>query len=308
MKLYGTKSTAKKHGDMIVGYTLCKFGNVLDHKDILNEILETESTKRHFYEYISKTVPVKLFLDIDIDRSKTDLSEESIITQIKELFPTYQKLIVLESHNETKYSYHILFDILDQDNNNVYYQNVSVVKELVQNVIKTSKLEISKYIDCSVYREGVFRTIYSTKEKGSYRPFVKSKYSDEFEDLDSFVTYLKEPYQIVCGVDQVEEIPNIQLTELNDSDIKIIKAYIKQKYHYKSKEILDIIINNEFNNITVALDDRECPLAGREHKSNHQYIIIDKNSSKQKCHDTECIGKHNVNNRTSYPKMIKYKK
>ena len=49
-----------------------------------------------------------------------------------------------------------------------------------------------------------------------------------------------------------------------------------------------------------------CEFIERDHRSNHQYIIIDLISSKQKCHDSDCINKrHNEILYENYPESLR---
>jgi hypothetical protein len=76
--------------------------------------------------------------------------------------------------------------------------------------------------------------------------------------------------------------------ELDDNDMEIIKKFIHKEYHHFPNTVREIIIDRQFNCIVVALTQKFCPFKEREHRSNHQYIIIDTTSAKQKCHDSDC--------------------
>ena len=72
-------------------------------------------------------------------------------------------------------------------------------------------------------------------------------------------------------------------TELTKSDIDVIRKFVRKFYKYKFRDIREIKINTMINCIVVALNDTFCYNIDREHNSNHQYIVIDAYSSKQKC-------------------------
>jgi hypothetical protein len=93
--------------------------------------------------------------------------------------------------------------------------------------------------------------------------------------------------------------------ELTIQDCDIIKQFVRKNYKYRNKDIREILINHTLNCINVNLHDTFCFNLDREHKSNHQYIIIDTYSSKQKCHDTDCLDfKHNEIKINSFPKEL----
>jgi P4 family phage/plasmid primase-like protien len=232
------------------------------------------------------------------------------------------KTVILESHNELKRSYHIIVHTKSEDNKNVIFKNVKGFKKMTEYMFPN--LCKSKIVDISVYREGVFRTYLSTKS-GEYRPLIKSDLSDPFDFCDTFVcenqmnnttviidtlnfkkpqstrnskrknnnTTIKETVQetfegtiedTMGGT--VDYLP-IQ-TELTNDDCDIIRRFVRKFYKHKVADIRDIKLDNSINCIVIALNDRFCYKIDREHTSNHQYIVIDTYSSKQKCHDTEC--------------------
>jgi len=170
--------------------------------------------------------------------------------------------------------------------------------------------DVQKLIDCCIYREGLFRTIYSSKSK-EFRPFIKNIYSDNFEDVETFVTYYTSK---VYKIFPVNTIPTENLESgvgtrsvsiesgvgnrsgnveqgksvLEAQDEKVIKNFIRKFYHYKYDDIRGIIVDNNFNCIIVALNDKFCGNVDREHKSNYQYILFNSSGSRQKCHDPDC--------------------
>ena len=113
--------------------------------------------------------------------------------------------------------------------------------------------------------------------------------------------------QHVAAVREVlldEAIVNVP-QELSTKDKTEIKKFVKTVYHHKPRTIRDILVNTELNCITVALNEKHCEFFEDEHKSNHQYIIIDTTSAKQKCHDSDCKDKkHNEIKLHKYPKEL----
>lgn len=244
------------------------------------------------------------------------------------------KKIILESHLEdVKRSYHIIFRIFNE-NKPIYFKNVRGFKRIISDLF--NELVEKKIIDTSVYREGLFRTYLSSKNN-EIRPLVKSKLSLDL-DLDFLETFVGH----VPGIDKqlLVDTASIKINKkkksliknkgkednnqeefkqddndkdivfpvqdtLSEQDINIIKQFIRKYYRTKSQDVRDIIIDKRLNCIVVALDDTYCYNIDREHKTNHQYIVIDTYSAKQKCHDMDCQNyKHNEIKIKDFPKEL----
>ena len=293
-----------------------------------------KSKIKDFYEYIPKDKVVCFFFDIEIYKDSSQYFEEyNIILEkcyncIGDIIgDTYTiKKIILESHSETKRSFHIILRIRDNNNKELLFKDVNDLK----NIYKLCELDKFKdnqnrqLIDPSVYREGLFRTLYSSKN-GENRPLVKSIYSDDFNDLETFVCYKSEDVNIfdikntnmisdqnqfqnnnneIIVVNPEEIVVNIP-EELNDSDKKTIEKFVQKDFYHYPNKIRDIFIDKDHNCIIVALNEKYCPFIEREHHSNNQYIVIDTMSAKQKCHDTECNNnKYNELKLENYPKEM----
>jgi P4 family phage/plasmid primase-like protien len=103
--------------------------------------------------------------------------------------------------------------------------------------------------------------------------------------------------------DIIEKIEDLPLYKLNNTEIHGIKCFINQTYVIPILDINQIYICLEYNNITISLHTMFCHFVNRLHTSNHQYIIIDKYSIKQKCH--ACEGKYKEVKYINYPENIK---
>ena len=104
----------------------------------------------------------------------------------------------MESHSNVKRSFHILLRITDNnDNKEILIENVQVLKKLYKEFdLGIYKSTDDKYIvDPSVYREGLFRTLYSSKN-GEIRPLIRSETSDDFQDIEAFVCYHNNNFKI----------------------------------------------------------------------------------------------------------------
>ena len=212
-------------------------------------------------------------------------------------FPDYiKKYIILEAHNETKWSYHVIVRMTNTENIPIVFKNVYSCKVLYNEL----NFDDKKVFDWSVYREGLFRTIESSKPREK-RPFIISELSDKIEDIrETFVCYspsintnpivleYSNPKHTITSFSTDIIKSKIENVELSNEDKHEIQIFIRSYYKHNPNYIRDIIIDTQCNCIIVSLNERYCEFIHSEHKSNHQYIIIDLTSSKQKCHDTEC--------------------
>jgi P4 family phage/plasmid primase-like protien len=269
------------------------------------ELIEIIKKNKCIYEFISEKSKVNMFFDIEcptdhsIYKNQEDLVFD-VKTKVQKEFPDYnKKFIVLEAHNHSKWSFHIILRMTDNKGNPVILKNVQSCKQLYNKFLFNDK----KVFDFSVYREGLFRTIDSSKPREK-RPFILSELSDPVSDLqETFVCYITENTDILpIELDYTKTNTNTntskeelqvlkrdnQLTELSNDDKHEIRLFIRSYYKHNPNYIREILIDTKFNCVVVSLNERYCEFVKREHKSNHQYIILDLLSAKQKCHDMEC--------------------
>jgi P4 family phage/plasmid primase-like protien len=176
-----------------------KYFLVDSHEELL-KIIKNDKAKI-FFEYISKECVCTMYFDIDIDKEKDIYYFEKDMELIEKLkrvvneeYRNYKlRWIILESHSQEKKSYHIIVRMQDNKGSNVYFKNYNVLKQHVKNYIN---LIDTKAIDTIVYRDGLFRTLYSSKPKEN-RPFIKSETSDDFDEVESFVTYTVQNEQMI---------------------------------------------------------------------------------------------------------------
>lgn len=318
MKKFTRKNCALKYlndNNILANQGLTHYFVLNTYSEFLELIKNDESPC--YYEYISDKRKIKLFMDIEIYKDKSEYEFENhvdLILDVKKkllnFFNTqelHSTFVILESHSDVKKSYHIIVSVIDDFGNNIYFENVTVAKLVIKKLFPN--LIDSKIVDTSVYREGLFRTIYSSKANEN-RPLVRSDLSDHFNDLSTFVTYCPEPSELYknkedSSNEQVEQRKYDTPKELTRSDKEIIDQYIRKNYRYKPKDIRDIFIDQAINCIIVALNDTFCFNVDKEHKSNHQYIVIDTYSSKQKCHDVDCSEyKYNEIKLKDFPKEL----
>ncbi len=330
IKIYKRKNAALK----VINGTTKMLGNVNmteyfvtnSYRDFLNLIKASKS--KHFYEYIPVNVPVSFFFDIEIYKEQStywDYPKDLVdicIAAVKGILKDYHvTTIILEAPQENvKHSFHVIMRATDASGKHVLFENVSVLKELYRQcgLDKYTDANNKYLVDPSVYREGLFRTLYSSKT-GENRPLVKSQWSDEFDDIEAFVCYHNQDF-ILYKPDDIIDITNLNaLTnfnaevepivnvpeELTEADKQTIKRFVQKEFHHYPNRIRDVFIDTQHNCIVVALNERYCPFVDREHKGNNQYIVIDTSSAKQKCHDAECKDdRYNEVKLESYPKEI----
>lgn len=317
MRYYVKKASALKNiGDGILCNDNISKYFILDSYQKFADIIESHACPA-FYEFIPDDTPVNLYFDIEIYKSKNPVEFENcndIVNSIKSVVTTQLekhslRFIVLKSHNDIKKSFHIIVHL---DDSKTKFSNVKQIKSFVLDFF--SEYCCQKIIDTSVYREGLFRT-YSSSKFGENRPLVKCKELStlDFSVLDTFIAYQGhvaiETVSYTKGESTEPNPQDILINPKQDSltrkDTDVIKKFVKKQYNYNAKDIRDIIIDRNFNCIIIALEDRFCINADREHKSNHQYITIDTISSKRKCHDIDCKDyKHNEVKIEKFPKEL----
>lgn len=274
-------------------YNITKYFKQNSYKEFLQTILSYPEKSRHFYEFISEKQCVKPFFDIEIYKDKhPEFFNNDIIDIIESVVSKNFENIsiqILTSHNSEKLSFHII-------GNGYHFANVKLLKEWVLNIPEFTHYITEKIIDTSVYREGLFRTIFSTKT-GEFRPLLPRDNSFD-NSLDTFIGYILESSILIKQLEQSQNISEAL-------DREVIYSFIRKVYHFKKTDVRDIIVDLQLNSIIVSLNDRYCYNLDREHKSNHQYIVIDSLSSKQKCHDQDCTGFiHNEVKMVNFPKEL----
>lgn len=334
IKTFAQKATALKY--MKEGQILCnddiKKYFILDDYSAFEALIKSKDSPK-YYEFISGQSPVNLYIDIEIykDKHETEFDNHvllvaEVMKKLKEIFTNQalqSKFIVLSAHSrETmqiqKRSYHIVVVLKDAMGQRVYFRDVKALKPFISSTFP--QLIKCKIMDSSVYREGLFRTYLSTKGDEE-RPLVKDDLSEPFSFEETFVCYCPDAsperfYSVnpdgSCSdssdsdlqLDSGELIEPVQ-KDLTLDDKDIIRRFVRQSYKYRNGDIREIILNHDLNCINVNLFDTFCFNLDRDHKSNHQYIVIDTYSSKQKCHDADCSDyKHNEIQISNFPKEL----
>jgi P4 family phage/plasmid primase-like protien len=308
------------------------------------------------YEYTFEKLPINFFYDIEIKLKdnpaefkifRTTVEDIINVTEVylREVLQLQVRTLVLISHTKQKVddslkkkSFHVIFRCTDSNGSPVYFKNVHVLKILVKYLFPA--LTDKKIVDLSVFREGCFRTIYSTKT-GEQRPLIKSKkigLKEPYDDIETFVQFTPNveraiiigtsdlhlsaakvhgsgtpvPVPTACSsnvpttkqnsppkrrisIKDAGEIMEVIITPavlaeltggLTDEEKEIIKEFVVTDFKIDCSLIKEIKI--ESDRIIVGTVLKLCRNVNREHKSNNQYVLIDKVSSVQRCHDEDC--------------------
>jgi len=344
-KIFCKKATALKYlkpNQILANNDIKKYFILNSYQDFQAIIENTPSPS--FYEFIPASSNIKLFLDIEIPSSHYEFTNHiPFINNVKYILTTFLtklniqcSFVVLESHNDIKKSYHIIIK-------GPVFNDIKKLKKLIIHLFPNETK--NNIIDTSVYREGLFRTYLSTKSNEArplvkshlsddfdfLDTFVCYNTQQKPLDLDpilkSFKPSKSKSHSLIINTQNKEKNSNpdsesesnssentdneyidhqdYQYKDLTFIDKSLILKFVRKFYKQKENDISDIFIDHKFNCFVVALTDTFCYNIDREHRSNHQYIIIDTFSSKQKCHDTECLDyKHNEIKINNYPKEL----
>jgi len=97
----------------------------------------------------------------------------------------------------------------------------------------------------------------------------------------------------------LEEEPGFNLSE---DQIQIIKKWIGEKFCYQPHFIQNI---KKFKDaLRIDLNDTYCKHIGRNHKSNRQYIMIDKTEARKLCYDNDCKKNGSTETYQTHPDII----
>jgi P4 family phage/plasmid primase-like protien len=298
MNYFAKKKDAKKNlkaNQFLANKDITQYFIVDSYKQFTSMIISEKNPT--FFEHVCDDLPCCLFFDIEIYQKSHPLEFldcNSIIDNIKTvilfLCDIPLKFIILESHSILKKSFHI---IIRGNTIPIYVKNVKIAKQIVSKLFPTLTLE--KIIDVSVYRDGLFRTFLSSK-KNENRPLVKSNLSGDFNPIETLVQYtlnLENAHFLTVENDEDVEVDKNKIVDVNNletvlvnNDQENIYAFVKQFYRYSKHDVSDIKID-KFG-IIVAIKDKFCHNIKRQHSGNHQYILINGNGSRQKCHDEDC--------------------
>lgn len=346
MIYYDKKNALKKRrpDQIIAASTVTNYIIFDSYQDFINTI--HNSRVKQFYECIERHTLVNLFFDIEIYKDENEDTTPTYYTNYRTILeimkqavesldllkPYTKRYIITEAHNHVeqynrgkilpiKRSFHVVIRLIDENGDEWYFEDVEVFKQLYKSLglkkYKSIQKDNSKkgtkesaIFDSSVYRFGLFRTIYSSKDGEDIpRPFTRSIESDNFiDDIETFVGYTKTTNLIHIPTEHIQHTnqTNNQLVKkdivLDQDTINVLKRFVSEKYHIDINMLLEPILTNDKGYITIPSVNKYCHFEEREHKSNHQYYILDSYSIKQKCHDEECESKkHNELTIVTFP-------
>jgi P4 family phage/plasmid primase-like protien len=242
--------------------------------DSYDELLGIIDKNNNICEYIYPDAHVPLFFDIDIKDMTidTDILLEELFDKLNRKLKCHSiKKTILTSHCETKKSFHIIYRMFDENGDELLFNNVNVLKKL------HSELHLNKVFDISVYKDGLFRTVNSSKPNEK-RPFILQT----GDVLDSFVMNHQTNYKIISELTIHEFIEEIVSESLVDDNKDKVLKFIHDKYKIELKDVTKFVFKDE--RFMISLNIKYCHNVNREHTNNHQFIILDKFSCKRKCH------------------------
>ena len=319
-----------RDNDILCNRGITKYFAMKNHQEFLDYIKSADI--KDFYEFINALMAVALFFDVEIYKDASEFfdSPETLLQHIDDKVKStlqsidpnlfVHKRIVLQSHNESKKSFHILYNILGGSSpeassssapvKHCLFQNVKALKDFY-NLCEfgTFKDSSNKHlIDPSVYREGIFRTIYSSKPNEN-RPLLKDPLSNDFDDIQTFVSYYStQPHEIINFTNVVPLQSNSSSvtpapSTICNEDKAVVTQFVTEVFNVPKAKIRDILLEDTC--IIVALNEKFCHFFERDHRSNNQYIVLDNVSAKQKCHDTDCKDKkHNEVPFSDFPTSV----
>ena len=206
MIYYKSKKKAlemKKGREILCNKGMTKYFMIDSYTDFLSKI--KTDTHADYFEYISSSSEVKLYFDIDINENSEYYSKPYDLPLLISEKVGDMNYVLLESPSAKKGSFHMVF-------RDIGFKNVKDMKSYV------CKLDVPVEVDKSVYREGIFRTIHSSKPNEK-RPFVIAKNSPLKDELDSFVCY-RVPEDVVDSGPEyvVDSTPCLTAAQIVDED------------------------------------------------------------------------------------------
>lgn len=277
----------------------------------------------HFYEVIPENHPCHLYFDIEFlfaehnDFDGDKLVNDLILLVDDKLFSLFGRtdyeIIDLEATSEKKFSRHLIFH-----SDTFMFRNNSHVGYFVQTEILTHP-EFAQIVDPAVYSKNRnFRCIWCTKKaNGSNYPLIpkdKTNSKPSFSNLEYFlktlIAYPPKTNPHLIGYPHIDNPPISKQVKTSTVQIKASnqpsdnqkkgssgdKQDIEQfaiKSFAPNGYISKISYSPEFDTISLFVEgSKYCQNIGREHKSNHIYLIckLSQGYITQRCFDPDCRG------------------
>jgi len=234
---------------------------VEDIKKIYNKIIN--SAEPHFYEFWTEDTPIVFGMDIDYDKTKSDISSNDLLTKIiniviesgKEFYHHEYKvsdIIILENDsnqlidNPNKYSAHIIFRGLN-------FENYLVAKDFFSRMDNKYNLQ-SLNVDKSIYNKTCLR-LFMNMKMGKTAILIPKQLliNDEYTTACETILTKDQMYNFFLHT-------MITYTKFTDRTINIKeiqnKSIIKQvKYNKNSDDISNINIRHILDNLPFKYSD-----------------------------------------------------
>ena len=187
VRYYLRKAAALEHagGQLLANRGLTRYFVVRDHAALLDAIVSSEV--RDFYEYVPEHAPVCPYFDVDIPQGSDQFESgaavvDACVRAVVEVLgdappcrgqPLSVTRVVLASHAANKRSFHVVVRVAGRDGRPVFLKDVRSMAALYQlaGLAEWADDHGKRLVDPSVYREGLFRTLHSSKN-GEHRPLA----------------------------------------------------------------------------------------------------------------------------------------
>ncbi|RKO85737.1 hypothetical protein BDK51DRAFT_47660 [Blyttiomyces helicus] len=230
---YPVLGSVDKQGDSGGAKSFMAFENHQMFLDHVRDQYERDKKACNFYEIIFKDQKSCFYLDIDVkdlelNYDHRELSPELLIPNMKQKLQdvfsdleqdiTNENVLVLESSNEFKTSFHVVIrGAWITENAAVRNHIYCLFIEWLHEHKKEGELDVTSYLDASVYSSlQNFRTIYSTKWRPGDDQRYLMLYLCNAPDILYFVTFIEEQEGInnrIIGMEDLPEMKNLNLKQ-----------------------------------------------------------------------------------------------
>lgn len=284
-----------------------KYRTVQDHHHLLRLLIDTHRPMIH--EYVRKDQPVNLFFDIDFKHTQSRAQLETTLTRENVLDALHDKLlpflepfashrrIVLSSHTADKTSFHIIYKLCSADGL-LMCLNKRWIKTNVYDALHLEDLKDSQgqsIIDPAVYNDGTLRTFKSFKEAHDSTPFVFDTLSHHTNMLECFIGYSSSEgfTTTISASGQAISIRPTNPTHTTLLSVELdeqLCQFVASKFRVQPDHISRTSQYGSSHPPVYSIDfkDDPCRIAGREHRSNTQYITVGPKKATYRCFDNAC--------------------
>lgn len=344
-----TKRTAQRLAQQRGGYVYTErtFGNYsvcgsLDQFAAKIQALGRKGAEPEMYcEFVSRLLPVTPFFDIDCkEPDKIEAHTKAVLTRIEKCFSAKNinaECTVFDASSATFGSRHIVVRLRDNVTQKpVLFKNVKVLKDFIQ----LNGFDLPG-VDQAVYREGLFRTVYSDKNGSNIvggnpqwasRPFLPlgKRFPHQIMELDeiklSLISYVPEPYIIyeeASAIRTKRPVPSTPIRIFTQADAEAAPIQTPRKAarittcdvdlaQYvipgNSRKSVQNIITQLYQGKNIKHEEGKyvsykgfCPIAQKHHKSNRQYLVVKPRCISVRCQDESCKDKDIVFTLEQYP-------